>query len=701
MNNCVASTFLFLSIALSSVCSFSAAPKPLLWGAEAITRTSSELSALLDDKENVVYVVDVARVKRILKTLERLERMAGTSSKLWLVYSGDNAPNAFAFVKDGVGQIVVTTSVLDLLGDDLDAYAFVLGHELGHVVKSHGLQQHYLAKMMKFSRELNPNNFSGRLGYGIKDEASFSAAFYGASFGRDQERQADSLGLEYMRHAGYDLRGASRFFRSISSLSRSERPLFLRTHPSDEERASNIEREIKLVANLGGRDSASVRQANASLESNISIYSPGDEGLARIAEVIAIVGREFVSPVDNQQLIAGCLRGLDFGSGVTPGFDADLSLKDIVEAISMGNKARPKNFVRKRTNSCVDGMLMALDRRSYRIDRDEDQLSQSPALAAGAGLELKIQDEIPKIVSVLEKGPAARAKLEVGDLLTGIDGVSTKGLTNAQVVRKLRGAAGSSVTLSLERPGVSATNRVELIREVVKVPSIDFYMLPSHYAHLKIRSFGVKTLEHLGDMLRSLKNDGGPVYGIIVDVRNNSGGLLPSCVGVASAFLADNLLVVETIGRTGDSKLRLVASPDSYVRPGAANPLAHLPQHIKTLPMVVLVNKDTAACSEIVAAALQDHKRALILGERTQGFGSISRNFSLKNDDVLSLTTALFRRPNGEATSDIGVIPDVTLSSKIEGTVTGRDTQLEEAIKMLSARGTHSPETTIGLPLTD
>jgi carboxyl-terminal processing protease len=330
-------------------------------------------------------------------------------------------------------------------------------------------------------------------------------------------------------------------------------------------------------------------------------------------------------------------------------------------------------------------MVGALDRRSVRVDADEVRILQSSARMAGIGVALEIQDEMPSVVSVVGGGPAEHAGLKRSDLLTHIDGVPTHGLPITQVFGRLRGAAGSPVAITIERPGAAQVIQIQPARAFIKLRSVDAHLLPSGYGHIRIRYFGPKTLDLLGHALRSMEeNSATRLRGIVLDLRSNPGGELSSCVGTASAFLPENLLVVETEGRTNDSKLRLVSSPSHYVPKGSVDPLANLPPRMKTLPIAVLVNNDTASGSEIVAAALQDYKRALIIGYRTNGSGAITNLFPLRNNDVLKLNIGLYNRPNGDITADIGVIPDFTLPSTIRETTTSNDFQLDETVKILS-----------------
>lgn len=678
---------LLTGFALSSSKSLAEEPTQTIWSADAIARSNSELSVLSDEQKRPTYTINVYRLKRVLKTLARLQNAAGTKARLWIIHTNDNAPNAFAYVKDDTSNIIITTSILEVLGDDLDAYAFLFGHELGHIVKEHALQRQYLAEMMQFSRTLNPLEFSGRFGREIKGEANLSAALYGAAFGRDQERDADKIGLDFMASANYDQRGALRLHQAIISSSHSERSAFLDNHPSNMERLSYIEKTIiATAANPPSVGQVGRVQAKFSRESNASKFSPGDEELARIAEVMAIIKHEFVSLVDDRQLIAGCRYGLDPQPGMAYNLKAEASLKDIVESISTAKKVHPEISAQEQTDTCLDGMIREVDSRSFRLDKEEVRIKQSPKSVAGIGVELTIQDEAPSVVSVIEGGPAERASLKAGDVLTSIDGVSTAGLSLTKVFDLIRGKEGSSISIIAERPGTVEKLRFELSREAINLISVDSRLLASNYGYIKVRYFEYKTLERLGDALRALEKNGNLLRGIVLDLRDNQGGMLPPVVGVASAFLPENLSVVKTNGKSEASKLHLFSAPHYYVRPGTKNPLENLPQRIKNLPMAVLVNNRTASGAEIVTAALQDHKRAYVIGYRTEGKGSISTIFPLKNNDELRLTTSLFYRPNGDTVTNIGVIPDFTLPASIEESSTTHDLQLEETVKILSER---------------
>lgn len=212
-------------------------------------------------------------------------------------------------------------------------------------------------------------------------------------------------------------------------------------------------------------------------------------------------------------------------------------------------------------------------------------------------------------------------------------------------------------------------------------------MAPGGYAYIRISQFNVSTIEKLAQAIESsYRENQGELKGLILDLRDNPGGILNVCVGVSAAFLPMQVLVVETKGRTKDSSMQLSATPENYVRPGAPDHLKGLPPSIKTVPMVVLVNHGSAACSEIVAGALQDHKRAKILGERTFGQGTVQTILPLGRNTAMKLTTARFFRPHGEPIESTAVTPD-TLFEQAGETLppfgTADDHGLVAAIKAL------------------
>jgi carboxyl-terminal processing protease len=251
-------------------------------------------------------------------------------------------------------------------------------------------------------------------------------------------------------------------------------------------------------------------------------------------------------------------------------------------------------------------------------------------------------------------------------------------MTLNDAVKRMRGKPNTAITLTLVRKGETKPIVVTLTRAVIKIQSVKSKLLEPGYAYFRVSQFQEHTGETLSTAIQTLfKQNQGQMRGIVLDLRNDPGGLLNGAVAVSAAFLPQNALVTYTEGRTDDAKMRLTATPDNYLRGrGRTDYLAGLPPEIKNVPMVVLVNSGSASASEIVAGALQDHKRAVIMGTQTFGKGSVQTILPLGNNTAIKLTTARYYTPNGRSIQAKGIVPDITLD---DGTRTEANLKLREA----------------------
>ncbi|MCE9641409.1 MAG: M48 family metalloprotease [Betaproteobacteria bacterium] len=660
---------------------FAAAPIATAWDAEQLAKSRSELTSLLDGENRPVATISVFRLRKLLDVMSRMQSAAGTTARLLILHTVDGGPNALAYSKDGAAKVFITTSMLDLLGDDFDSYAYLIGHELAHIEKDHGVQRAYLREMISVSRELDDTRFKGRAGLTIAGESAISAIAFDAAFSRDNEREADALAFRRMTYAGFDPRGALRLHNAISSAATLRRVTFLDTHPSDKERIFYLEKMVAAATASGGRI------GGVSMESTAAPLAPGDEGFALLAEAIATIKKENISTVEDRTLVAGCHEGLARQNSDLQAPGRDANLKDIVALLITAKRQQPR-FADEQIVACLEGMVASIDRRSIYIDgEDARSLQAGSTPIAGLGIEFKIQDDVPRVVRTIDGSPASVTALRDGDLVTAVDGVSTKGMLSKQFVARLRGPAGSPITLTVEKPGLGGPLELRLIRAPIRIQSVSSRVLSSVYGFIKIRQFQPSTLESLAAAFQQLDAEtGGKLRGIVLDLRDNAGGILSTSVGTAAAFLPDGVLLAETKGRTRSSTMRITASTSFYVPPKTSNPFAAIPARIKIVPIVVLVNEETGAGAEIVAGALQDHRRAVILGRRTAGVGMISNTFPLKNNNALKLTIAQFTRANGDAITDIGVIPDITLDQKSGRDPESEDIELQQALKIVGER---------------
>jgi carboxyl-terminal processing protease len=320
---------------------------------------------------------------------------------------------------------------------------------------------------------------------------------------------------------------------------------------------------------------------------------------------------------------------------------------------------------KKLITEAINGMLTGLDPHSAYLDQDAFRELQvgTQGEFGGLGIEVGMEDGFVKVVAPIDDTPAARAGLKSGDLIVKLDDTSVKGMTLNDAVKRMRGKPNTQITLTIVRKGEPKPVVVTLTRAVIKIQSVKSKLLEPGYAYFRVSQFQEHTGETLARAIeKHFKENAGQMRGIVLDLRNDPGGLLNGAVAVSSAFLPSGSLVVYTDGRTEDSKMKLSASPENYLRGRAREDyLKRLPAEAKTVPMVVLVNAGSASASEIVAGALQDHKRAVIMGQPTFGKGSVQTILPLGNNTAIKLTTARYYTPNGRSIQARGIIPDIPL----------------------------------------
>lgn len=296
--------------------------------------------------------------------------------------------------------------------------------------------------------------------------------------------------------------------------------------------------------------------------------------------------------------------------------------------------------------NAIKGMLSNLDPHSAYLEPEafaELQESTSGEFG-GLGVEIGQEDGFLKVVSPIDDSPAAAAGIQAGDFIIKIDGQPTKGLSMMEAVEKMRGKPGTVIILTLIREGGQPFD-VELKRAIIKTRSVKSQLLEGDYGYIRISQFQVNTGEEVGKALASLKKDNGgkKLGGLVLDLRNNPGGVLQAAVEVSDHFLTKGLIVY-TKGRIANSELRFSADKSDAS---------------EGVPLVVLINGGSASASEIVAGALQDHKRGILMGTDSFGKGSVQTVLPLNNDRALKLTTALYFTPKGRSIQAQGIIPDV------------------------------------------
>ena len=297
-------------------------------------------------------------------------------------------------------------------------------------------------------------------------------------------------------------------------------------------------------------------------------------------------------------------------------------------------------------DNAIKGMLSGLDPHSAYLDEREfrDLQVGTSGEFGGLGIEVGMEDGFIKVISPIDDTPASRAGIRAGDLIIRLDDTPVKGMTLSDAVNKMRGKRGTDITLTIMRAGVDTPQRITITRDIIRVQSVRSELLEPGFGYVRITNFQARTARDLVRAVEGLKEQG-PLQGLVLDLRNNPGGVLNGAVGVSDAFL-DGGLIVYTEGRLQESQFRYTASPGDVAG---------------GVPMVVLVNEGSASASEIVAGALQDHRRAVIMGSPTFGKGSVQTILPLAQDTAIKLTTARYFTPEGRSIQAEGIQPDIRI----------------------------------------
>src|SRR5437868_7559918 len=344
---------------------------------------------------------------------------------------------------------------------------------------------------------------------------------------------------------------------------------------------------------------------------------------------------------------------------------------------------------KKLITEAINGMLTGLDPHSAYLDAEAFKELQvgTQGQFGGLGIEVGMEDGFVKVVSPIEDTPAFRAGIKPGDLIIKLDETPVKGMSLNDAVKKMRGKPNTQITLTISRKGESAPVVVTLTRAVIRVQSVKSKMIEPGYAWVRVSQFQEATPENMVKHIEGLFKQG-PVKGLVLDLRNDPGGLLHGAVAISAAFLPAKSLVVSTDGRAEDAKKKFLASPEDYARGSRGEDvLKALPAAIKTVPMVVLVNGGSASASEIVAGALQDHKRATVIGTQTFGKGSVQTIMPLGNNTAIKLTTARYFTPGGRSIQALGVTPDLIIEDPSDVATRVREADLTRHLE----NGTQPP----------
>lgn len=324
---------------------------------------------------------------------------------------------------------------------------------------------------------------------------------------------------------------------------------------------------------------------------------------------------------------------------------------------------------KKLISDAISGMVASLDPHSQYFDKKsfKEFREGTTGRFVGVGIEITQEDGLVKVVSPIEGSPAFRAGLKSGDLITKIDDTAVKGLSLSDAVKRMRGEPNTKVDLTIFRKDESRSFPVTITREEIRTQSVKGKVVEPGYAWIRLSQFQDRTVDDFVRKVEEVYKQEPNLKGLVLDLRNDPGGLLDAAVAVSSAFLPEDVTVVSTNGQLADSKFTYKAAPEYYLRRGGSDPLRRLPAALKTVPIVVLVNEGSASASEIVAGALQDHKRATIMGSQTFGKGSVQTVRPLGPDTGLKLTTARYYTPSGNSIQAKGIVPDVMVDETAEG----------------------------------
>ncbi|MDR2787307.1 MAG: S41 family peptidase [Candidatus Accumulibacter sp.] len=376
-------------------------------------------------------------------------------------------------------------------------------------------------------------------------------------------------------------------------------------------------------------------------------------------------------------LVGGILISLQFSAMAEKEVQGSLPVEELRTFAEIFNAIK-RGYVepvedKKLITHAISGMLSNLDPHSAYLDEEafKDLQTATQGEFGGLGLEVGMEEGLVKVISPIEDTPADRAGVKAGDLIYKLDDKLVKGMTLTEAVKRMRGKPETRIKLSIIRKGETQPVEITLTREVIKVQSVKSKRVDENYGYLRITSFQENTapsvVKHLNDLYAP-----GSLNGLVLDLRNNPGGLLHSAIGVSAAFLPYGTLVTSTDGRVPDAKHQYYANSEDYLRGGEEDFIRRIPVEALKVPIVVLINGGSASASEIVAGALQDHKRAVVMGVTSFGKGSVQTVIPLPGDAAIKLTTARYFTPSGRSIQAKGIDPDIVVEETPGGVSAAR-----------------------------
>ncbi len=347
------------------------------------------------------------------------------------------------------------------------------------------------------------------------------------------------------------------------------------------------------------------------------------EELRQLADVFGMIKSDYVEPVEDKKLL--------------------------VEAIS--------------------GMVASLDPHSAFLDKKafKELREGTQGKFVGLGIEVGMEDGYVKVIAPIEDSPAYKAGLKRGDLITRLDSTPVKGMTLSDAVKKMRGEPNTKITLTILRENEDKPLLISVVRQEIRIKSVKGKIIEPGFGWVRVSQFQEPTVKDLAKKIIDLYKKEPNMKGLVLDLRNDPGGVLPGAIGVSAVFLPKDVAIVSTNGQIPDSKATYYARREFYANRLSRDPLAALPKKVKETKMVVLVNSGSASASEIVAGALQDYKRATIMGSQTFGKGSVQTIRQISADTAVKLTTARYYTPNGRSIQAKGIEPDILVDEYSDG----------------------------------